>query len=335
MELELLRQRQDAQSLRHMSPLTSIETAYASPPHQGTRKSASPDPADVERQLVAGMSALQSHDGGSHRAYQPSQTQLSMWSACIGTRLGSEEFDNYSFHSSPTLSSLQHEAASGPSSPRSWATSPERYTPSAWEPVPDYPKLDPQLSGYPLGNGNIPTSFPADGLPFVPSQSLGVLGSGYQRRSQTEPYPTRYHGPPSDASPPTPDSSYPLSPCSSTLGLGPDEGMASPLGEEAEDSASIGASKECGVEGRRSTSAPAATGNNKGEESYAKLIHRAFMSSPRHSMTLQEIYQWFRDNTNKGKDDSKGWQNSIRHNLSMNMVCNSSNSAAILPCSTN
>lgn len=56
------------------------------------------------------------------------------------------------------------------------------------------------------------------------------------------------------------------------------------------------------------------------DEPYAKLIYRALMSTPNHSMVLQEIYQWFRENTNKGSSDSKGWMNSIRHNLSMNGV---------------
>ncbi|KAK4184934.1 hypothetical protein QBC35DRAFT_33553 [Podospora australis] len=69
-----------------------------------------------------------------------------------------------------------------------------------------------------------------------------------------------------------------------------------------------------------SSGALGASGNKNGEEPYAKLIYRAFMSKPNHAMTLQEIYQWFRENTDKGKDDSKGWQNSIRHNLSMNMA---------------
>lgn len=56
------------------------------------------------------------------------------------------------------------------------------------------------------------------------------------------------------------------------------------------------------------------------DEPYAKLIYRALLSKPEHSMVLQEIYQWFRDNTNKGQADGKGWMNSIRHNLSMNAV---------------
>ncbi|RDL33265.1 uncharacterized protein BP5553_08704 [Venustampulla echinocandica] len=58
--------------------------------------------------------------------------------------------------------------------------------------------------------------------------------------------------------------------------------------------------------------------DHSAEEPYAKLIHRALMSVPSHSMVLQEIYQWFRDNTMKGNADNKGWMNSIRHNLSMN-----------------
>ncbi|KAI0023705.1 hypothetical protein F4780DRAFT_785464 [Xylariomycetidae sp. FL0641] len=58
--------------------------------------------------------------------------------------------------------------------------------------------------------------------------------------------------------------------------------------------------------------------NTKTNKPYAQLIAMAFKSRPNHSMTLQEIYQWFRENTDKGKSKSKGWQNSIRHNLSMN-----------------
>jgi hypothetical protein len=53
---------------------------------------------------------------------------------------------------------------------------------------------------------------------------------------------------------------------------------------------------------------------------YAQLLYSAFLCHPRHAMTLQEIYEWFRENTKKGEDGKKGWQNSIRHNLSMNGV---------------
>ncbi|OAF58390.2 hypothetical protein VC83_06400 [Pseudogymnoascus destructans] len=60
------------------------------------------------------------------------------------------------------------------------------------------------------------------------------------------------------------------------------------------------------------------TEESKIGEPYAKLIHRALMGASSHSMALQEIYQWFIDNTEKGSSTGSGWRNSIRHNLSMN-----------------
>ena len=54
---------------------------------------------------------------------------------------------------------------------------------------------------------------------------------------------------------------------------------------------------------------------------YSKLIYKAMLDAPGHQMTLKEIYDWFRRNTKKVKDEtSDGWRNSIRHNLSMNKV---------------
>ncbi|KAJ5523298.1 Winged helix-turn-helix transcription repressor DNA-binding [Penicillium frequentans] len=51
---------------------------------------------------------------------------------------------------------------------------------------------------------------------------------------------------------------------------------------------------------------------------YSQLIYQALRETKGHRLQLQDIYTWFEKNTNKGKDESKGWQNSIRHNLSMN-----------------
>lgn len=57
------------------------------------------------------------------------------------------------------------------------------------------------------------------------------------------------------------------------------------------------------------------------EQPYAQLIYRALMEVPGHTMVLRDIYNWFRRNTDKATDkETKGWQNSIRHNLSMNGV---------------
>lgn len=61
----------------------------------------------------------------------------------------------------------------------------------------------------------------------------------------------------------------------------------------------------------------------KVEKPYAYLLYEALFSAKDHKLSLQEIYRWFEDNTNKANDqNSKGWRSSIRHNLSMNEVCN-------------
>ena len=58
------------------------------------------------------------------------------------------------------------------------------------------------------------------------------------------------------------------------------------------------------------------------EPPYAKLIYRALMDAPGHQMVLKDIYEWIAQNTDKARDPAfKGWQNSVRHNLSMNGVC--------------
>lgn len=57
---------------------------------------------------------------------------------------------------------------------------------------------------------------------------------------------------------------------------------------------------------------------------YARLIYEALLRAPGHRMMLRDIYEWFEQNTNKPRESgSNGWQNSIRHNLSMNKVCES------------
>lgn len=54
---------------------------------------------------------------------------------------------------------------------------------------------------------------------------------------------------------------------------------------------------------------------------YAKLIERALLEAKGNRLVLKDIYRWFEQNTNKADDTAfKGWQNSVRHNLSMNGV---------------
>lgn len=58
------------------------------------------------------------------------------------------------------------------------------------------------------------------------------------------------------------------------------------------------------------------------EPPYSALIYEALKDAPQRKLTLQDIYGWFQVHTNKDRaPNSKGWQNSIRHNLSMNAVC--------------
>ncbi|KAK5552353.1 hypothetical protein LTR46_009683 [Exophiala xenobiotica] len=55
------------------------------------------------------------------------------------------------------------------------------------------------------------------------------------------------------------------------------------------------------------------------DKPYAMLIYEALKQAPGHRMMLRDIYDWFRHNTTKPQESgSNGWQNSIRHNLSMN-----------------
>uniref|UniRef100_A0A7E4UXU6 Forkhead box protein O n=1 Tax=Panagrellus redivivus TaxID=6233 RepID=A0A7E4UXU6_PANRE len=62
--------------------------------------------------------------------------------------------------------------------------------------------------------------------------------------------------------------------------------------------------------------------NPWGEESYSDLIHRALESAPQGQLKLNQIYQWFVENVpyfrdKAGPEESNGWKNSIRHNLSL------------------
>lgn len=57
------------------------------------------------------------------------------------------------------------------------------------------------------------------------------------------------------------------------------------------------------------------------DKPYAQLIYDALIQAPGHRMLLRDIYDWFIQNTRKAiESGTNGWQNSIRHNLSMNKV---------------
>ena len=104
----------------------------------------------------------------------------------------------------------------------------------------------------------------------------------------------------------------------------PDDDMASVMHSELDDTEVRTRYRDGMLKTEPSSVAgetPSDAGSIAQDEPYAKLIWRAFKSVPTNSMTLQDLYQWFRENTFKAKGEGKGWQNSIRHNLSMNAVC--------------
>lgn len=139
--------------------------------------------------------------------------------------------------------------------------------------------------------------YPLESYTSAPSQSRPLTVT-------TSFPPSAYPNPPGDA-----ELATPMTPVSDM-----DEDLPSACYDDERGSGSPTIKMERGEAGEPETP-------KTGETPYAKLIYQAFMSSPRRALTLQEIYQWFRDNTDKGKPgQGKGWQNSIRHNLSMNGV---------------
>ncbi|KAL2848457.1 fork head domain-containing protein [Aspergillus pseudoustus] len=52
--------------------------------------------------------------------------------------------------------------------------------------------------------------------------------------------------------------------------------------------------------------------------SYATLIGMSILRAPKRRLTLAQIYKWISDTFSYYKNSDPGWQNSIRHNLSLN-----------------
>ncbi|KAL4921056.1 hypothetical protein BDW62DRAFT_198501 [Aspergillus aurantiobrunneus] len=138
---------------------------------------------------------------------------------------------------------------------------------------------------------------------YKPAHTAGSLSPHSQSQSQssslsTNPTTTAGLSAPSTTS--MQYTSFPLSAAGSPIKLEMDREVAPPATAKARAS-------------------PDEMDDTNADPPYSQLIYEALSSAPGKKLPLQGIYLWFEKNTAKGRDPgSKGWQNSIRHNLSMN-----------------
>lgn len=229
-----------------------------------------------------------------YQQFQPAAAGQGMWLTPPPT--SSDDFDNYSYQDSPMSTNCVIQSAD-PYSAHSSVNSPRSQS-----------SPDAQQLNFPPVASNYSDQIPFHSLRLnTPAQHEG---SFHQQMTAASPYAGAvYTGTNSDSTNTIMQQSAPP--------MIPDLSEAS-LKEEVDESTSLDESRPAvdqnvPVDGEDTT---------KIARPYAKLIYKALMEKEEKMMKLQDIYQWFRDYTDKPKlAPGIGWQNSIRHNLSMNAVC--------------
>lgn len=280
--------------------LVSLDGFYApSPPLRlaaetaKARQQASPYPSGAHTAAVPAYPHPRAHSASL------SSSSTGLWPTPPSTTC--EDFEDYSYHGSPASTGVPITtcpARSSATSPRSWS-SPElqqiQFQPGVWK----------GQEGLPPYRMPLCTSMPPE--EHFPQQhqveSVGYAGPHLSNSPDPDVSMSQ------DAPALTPDQADSVA--SGDSPAPKDEYRDSYLFEGGEAAGVPAENGEVGSEGEESSQT---------DIPYAQLIFRAFMSRENHAMTLQEIYEWFRQNTDKARGDTKGWMNSIRHNLSMNQV---------------
>lgn len=293
------------QSPHSLEEFSQLEDFYHPSPALQLAETIPPPPQHTSHFPPAITTATQTYP--FPQIHSASSSSQGMWPTPPSTAC--EDFEDYSYQGSPSAASCDipansYSGGSSTTSPRSW-TSPDAqqltFQQSMWKPqdlaspfvmhiginTPMEDRFQQQMVSSPYANSN-----------FVGSNSNNVDSDSLRAGEAPGMTPDQADFAMSDRS----SSPVPKAELSGNFSFEDDE-IATHAGLE-----------EVGSDDEETSKSP---------EPYAKLIYQAFMSRERHTMTLQEIYQWFRDNTDKAKVENKGWQNSIRHNLSMNAVSHS------------
>ncbi|KAL0935618.1 forkhead domain-containing protein [Colletotrichum truncatum] len=234
----------------------------------------------------------------SQQFHSPSMSQ-SMWAS---PRSSVDDFENYSYHGQAPTS---YNAAS--LSPRTWPSSIQ--TPPPQYEVPFHHQQ--QYDGLP--GDQLPMC--SDEIRGAPLNIPGEYSSTCFQQGFGGPHnnvPSKYESPPPMVSSGSP---YMASPISIEENF--ENGSKPPLSRSSSPVEQEGPLHPPDCQSKNEAAQKAAAKDE--DEPYAQLIWKALKAQESRSMTLQQLYQWFLDNTDKPeKAGGLGWHNSIRHNLSMN-----------------